>query len=63
MLTPFEEIRVKAYWEFVERFEEDHDHAEATQLALEYMAKVGKTTKDKMEKDIKNLLNKLEAEL
>lgn len=59
MLTPFEEIRVKAYWELVEKFEKDHDRTEATQLALENMAEISRTTKDKVEKDIKKLLNKL----
>ena len=59
MLTPFEEIRVKAYWELVEKFEKDHDRAESTQLALENMAEISRTTKDKVEKDIKKLLNKL----
>lgn len=58
MLTPFEEIRVKAYWELVEKFEKDHDRTEATQLALENMAEISRTTKDKVEKDIKKLLNK-----
>ena len=59
MLTPFEEIRVKAYWELVEKFEKDYDRTEATQLALENMAEISRTTKDKVEKDIKKLLNKL----
>ena len=59
MLTPFEEIRVKAYWELVEKFEKDHDRTESTQLALENMAEISRTTKDKVEKDIKKLLNKL----
>ena len=62
MLTPFEEIRVKAYWELVDKFEKDHDPTEATQLALENMADISKTTKDKVEKDIKKLLNKLKGE-
>ena len=59
MLTPFEEIRVKAYWELVEKFEKDHDRTESTQLALENMAEISRTAKDKVEKDIKKLLNKL----
>ena len=62
MLTPFEEIRVKAYWGLVDKFEKDHDPTEATQLALENMAEISKTTKDKVEKDIKKLLNKLKGE-
>lgn len=63
MLTPFEEIRVKAYWELVEKFEKDHDQADATQLALESMAEISRTTKDKVEKDIKKLLNKLKRNI